>query len=149
MDTWLKIIACGKTERIGGTSYREKLDNMALVEPEESVRTISWVGVSKSRSEQKRRKKERRETRRGGLKDERGERLENKSWRASRDLADTASGKSHRSVTEEQEGKKKQSTLPPLRSLRLRFFFPRILFFFAETNRTDPVPVLRFTRFSK
>lgn len=55
------------------------------------------------------------------LKDERGERLENKSWRTPRDLADAASGKSHRSMTEEQEGEKKQSTgfgLPPRDPLR-------------------------------
>lgn len=41
------------------------------------------------------------------LKDERGERRAFKSWRAPRGLADTASGKSHRSVTEEQEEAKK------------------------------------------
>jgi len=78
---------------------------MALVEPEESVGTILWVRARKSRSKQRWRKKEKLET--WSLKDERGERLENKSWRAPRDLADAASGKSHRSMTEEQEEEKK------------------------------------------
>lgn len=83
------------------------------------------------------------------LKDEHGERLENKSWRALRDLADAASGKSHRSMTEEREGEKKQPAgfgLPPRTLLRrplLDFvFFFRVPFSFAETNRIDPVPVL-------
>lgn len=72
------------------------------------------------------------------LKDERGERLENKSWRASRDLADAASGKSHRSVTEEQEGEKKQSTGSASASSTpstLFFFSPRVLLFSPHSRR--------------
>lgn len=90
----------GRTWRIGGNDFvgeSEQVEKRAEIEKERETRDATW-----------------------SLKDERGERLENKSWRASRDLADTASGKSHRSVTEEQEGKKKRSTgtaLPPLRQL--------------------------------
>jgi hypothetical protein len=87
--------------------------------------------------------------------------------RSARSLADAASGKSHRSVTEEQEGEKKQSTglwtasehsasSTPLTSFFLLFaFFFRVLsFLFAETNRSDLVPVPSFpviydSKFSK
>lgn len=117
---------------------------MALVEPEESVGTILWVGASKSSKRAE--IEEEGETRDGtwSLKDERGERLENKSWRASRDLADAASGKSHRSVTEEQEGGKEtvdRLCTASASSTPLTLFF-RVLFFFAETNRIDLVPLL-------
>lgn len=119
---------------------------MALVEPEESVGTILWVGASKSRrasrNRERRRDSRRDETR--SLKDERGERLENKSWRALRDLADAASGKSHRSVTEEQEGEKKQSTNSVLRFVDpsdFVFFFQVLIPFRGDKSGIDPVPI--------
>lgn len=84
------------------------------------------------------------------------------AWRtnhgAPRDL-DTASGKSHRSVTEEQEGGKEQSTnyeLPPRIPLRrflwLLFFYFFIIFFrvfvsFAKINQIDSV-LKRIPRFT-
>lgn len=148
MDTWLDYSLREKTERREGTSRREKADSTALVEPEESVGTIWWVGASKSRSGQRDREKEgetRDET--WSLKDERGERLENKSWRAPRDLADAASGKSHRSMTEEQEGEKKQSTgfgLPPRDPLRRHLwlgFFEFWFFFSRRQIELIPHPV--------
>jgi len=55
-----------------------------------------------------------------------------------------ASGKSHRSVTEEQEKEKlTDSGLPSRTPLRCRFcdfVFFRVLFSLAETNRIDSVP---------
>lgn len=121
---------------------------MVLVELEESVGMILWVGTRANR-EASRNRERRRDLRRDVEFEGRawrtpGERLENKSWRVSRDLADVASGKSHRSVSEEREGGKETVNrlyTVSVSSTPLTLFF-RVLLFFAETNRIDPVPVL-------
>lgn len=122
----------GRTWRIGGNDFvggSEQIEKWAEIEKEGETRDETW-----------------------SLKDERGERLENKSWRASRDLADAASGKSHRSVTEEQEGEKKQST-GSVHCLRFvpsdLVFSSPVLFRGDKSNWPRSAPVIYDSKFFK
>lgn len=133
-------------------------DSATLIEPEVNrwERFCGWERANREASTSRERKTDLRREFEGRAWRTPGEQIMARSARSS-----TASGKSHRSMTEEQEGGKEQSTnyeLPPRIPLRrflwLRFFFSESCFPSRRSNQIVCVipfqnPLIYDSKFSK